>query len=112
MTRRPDPTDDTLDITLKRRLREVVAGAASTEGELRLLTEQGEALARSLDASVRATESRLGVLAAEPSAEVAEMASELRRAERLRAELAEVHDALEALEERARALRGKWLAGG
>src|SRR4051794_39388371 len=43
--------DDTLELTLTRRLREVVDGAAATEGELRLLTEQAEGLARSLAAA-------------------------------------------------------------
>jgi hypothetical protein len=112
MNRPPDPIDDTLDISLKKRLREIVAGAASTEGELRLLAEQGEALARSLGASVQASESRLGALAGEPTAEVAEMAAELRRVDRLRAELADVQDSLAALDERARSLRGKWLGHG
>jgi hypothetical protein len=101
--------DDTLDLTLTRRLAEIVAGAPSTEGELRLLIEQGEALERSLAASVEASERHLGALAAEPTAEVAEMASELRRVERLRAELGDVRDTLAALDARARALRGGWL---
>jgi|SRR5262245_37526270 len=110
MARPPDHIDDTLDLTITRRLREVIAGSASTEAELRLLAEQGEALARALDASVRTSESRLGALAAEPGAELAEMASELRRVERLRAELAEMEADLAAFDERARTLRGKWLA--
>jgi hypothetical protein len=101
--------DDTLDLTLTRRLAEIVAGAPSTEGELRLLVEQGEALERWLAASLQASEARLGTLAAEPTAEVAEMASELRRAERLRVELHEVRATLAALDARARALRGEWL---
>src|SRR5262245_12669495 len=109
MTRPPDPLDDTLDLTVTRRLREVIAGAAATESELRLLAEQGGALARSLDASVRASESRLGALAADPGTELAEMALELRRVERLRAELADMEAELAAFEERARTLRGKWL---
>lgn len=109
MTSTPDPLDDTLDLTLTRRLREVIAGAASTEAELRILAEQGEALARALDASIRTSESRLGALASEPGAELAEMASELRRVERFRTELAEVEAALLAFDERARTLRGKWL---
>jgi hypothetical protein len=112
MTRPPDPIDDTLDLTVTRRLREVIAGAASTEAELRLLAEQGEALTRALDASVRTSESRLGALASDPGAELAEMASELRRVERLRAELADTEAALVAFEVRARTLRGKWLGQG
>ena len=105
----PDPLDDTLDLTLTRRLREVIAGAASTESELRVLAEQGETLVHELDASIRASESRLGTLASEPGAELAEMAAELRRVERLRVELADIEAALVAFEGRARGLRGKWL---
>lgn len=103
--------DDTLDLTLTRRLAEIVAGAPSTEGELRLLIEQGEALERSLDASLQASEAQLGRLAGEPTAEVAEMASELRRVERLRSELGDVRATLAALDARARSLRGVWLRG-
>lgn len=107
---RPMPTPpNSLDETLTGRLREVLTGAVPTESELRVLTEQGEALARSLDASVRATESRLGALASDVDAELAEMARELRRVERLREELADVQAALAALDRRARALRRKWL---
>jgi hypothetical protein len=109
MSRPADPLDDTLDLTLTRRLKEVVAGAESTEAELRILAEQGEAFARALDASLHTSEARLGELASEPGADIAELASELRRAERLRAELADTRAALAAFDERARVLRGKWL---
>lgn len=108
MSHPPNP-DDTLDLTLTRRVAEVVRGAAATEGELRLLTEQGAALQRSVSASLRATEARLGALVDEAGAEVAEIAAELRRAERLRIELREVSASLDALDARARALRGEWL---
>src|SRR5262245_47311679 len=106
------PIDDTLDLTITRRLKEVIAGAASTEAELRVLSEQGEALARALDASVRTTESRLGTLASDPGAELAEMASELRRVEQLRAELADTEAVLAAFDERAREMRAQWLGTG
>lgn len=103
--------DDTLDLSLTRRLREVVSGSAATEGELRLLSERGDALRRTLEASIGSSDAYLSRLASEPGAALAEMASELRRLERLRAELAELLAALRGLDERARALRGEWLKG-
>jgi ubiquinone biosynthesis protein UbiJ len=98
-----------LDLTLTARLREVVAGSAATEGELRLLAEQGHGLARTLVGGIASSEARLGVLAAEPEAAVAEMAAELRRVERLREELDDLRADLAALEKRARRLRGEWM---
>lgn len=104
-----DRNDDTLELALSRRLAEVVAGAASTEGELRLLAEGGRALGRTLEALIGQSEARLGELAGEPEAALADLASELRRVERLRAELAELSVLLERLEGRARELRGSWV---
>jgi hypothetical protein len=100
---------DTLDETLTVRLHEVVTGAAATEGELRLLGEQGQGLARALSASIGASEARLGALDATPDASLAEMAAELRRVERLREELDDLQTDLAALERRSRALRGAWM---
>lgn len=101
--------DDTLELALARRLREVVTGAAATEGELRLLKEQAEALARSLAAGIESSEGRLAALSAAPDATVAEMAAELRRVERLRDELDDLRADLAALASRSRTLRGAWL---
>ena len=109
VTQPDDPVDDTLELSLARRLADVVAGAAATEGELRLLAEHGDALRRTLESSLHACEERLGALAFDPAAAVAEMAAELRRAERLRAELGEVRVRLDRLEARSRELRGEWL---
>lgn len=100
---------ETLDQTLTTRLRDVVSGAAATEGQLRVLAEQGDGLARALAASIVASEARLGALARQPQAAVAEMAAELRRVERLRDELDDLRADLTALDKRARALRGAWL---
>lgn len=101
--------DDTLEIALTRRLREVLTGAAATEGELRLLEEQAEALARSLAAGIDSSEAHLAALAAAPGATVAEMAAELRRVERLREEFDDLRADLAALASRSRTLRGAWL---
>ena len=101
--------DDTLELVLTHRLRDVLRGAAVTEGELRLLKEQAEGLARSLGAGIDSSEARLAALATAPGATVAEMAAELRRVERLRDELDDVRADLAALASRSRALRGAWL---
>lgn len=106
------PQEDTLELALRRRLVEVVAGAAATEGELRQLAEQGHALVRGLEAAADAGEARLDALASGPGAPVAELASELRRVESLRAELEGLRPILSALDERARELRGTWLKQG
>lgn len=101
--------DDTLELALTQRLREVLRGAAATEGELRLLEEQAEGLARSLTAGIDSSEAQLAALATAPSATVAEMAAELRRVERLRNELDDLRADLAALASRSRTLRGAWL---
>jgi len=104
-----DAPADTLEQSLTRRLREVLAGSAATEGELRRLKEQAEGLARSLTAGISSSEAQLTALAAEPDAGVAEMAAELRRVERLREELDDLRADLAALASRTRTLRGGWL---
>jgi hypothetical protein len=98
----------TLELALRRRLAEVVAGAASTEAELRLLAEQGKALVHRREAAAEVAEARLDTLAFEPSAGVSELASELRRVEDLRGEVKRLRPVLSALEQRARELRGGW----
>jgi hypothetical protein len=105
----PDRLDDTLDQTLTRRLKEIIAGDTSTEAELRLLGERGDALERSLAASVSSSERRLAALAGDTAAEVAELAAELRRVDRLRVELKHVRETLAALDLRAHVLRGEWV---
>ncbi len=102
--------EDTLELALRRRLAEVVAGAGATEAELRSLAEQGDALVKGIEAAAEAGEARLAALASKPDASVAELASELRRVESLRAELDGLRPILSALFERARELRGGWLS--
>lgn len=99
----------TLDETLSERLHEVATGAAATEGDLRVLVEQAQALARTLSAAIGASERKLAELASTPGAPLAEMASELQRIERLRWELDDLNADLDALERRARSLRGAWM---
>jgi hypothetical protein len=55
-------TDD-LEFALLARLREVVEGAPASEVELRKLSEQGDAWARTLEGQIRASERRLRELA-------------------------------------------------
>lgn len=104
--------DNTLEHALTRRLRDVIDGAAPTEGELRLLTEQAEGLARTLRAAIAGSEAQLTALVTGHGSSVAEMAAELRRVERLREELDDLQADLRALSNRARRLRGAWVRPG
>lgn len=100
---------DKLDLALVKRLREVVAGAPAVESELRTLADQAGGLARATEAQLRAAERRLAKLNADPTSELGEMATEIRRAETLSGELDEARSLLTGLEERTRELRTAWL---
>src|ERR671938_1899212 len=75
------PSPDKLDLALVKRLREVVAGANATESELRALADQAGGWERATAAQLRASEERLATLNADPASPLAEIASEVRRAE-------------------------------
>ncbi len=94
---------------LTSRLREVLGDRPATESELRTLAEQAEALARTLQAQVQASEGRLSRLSTDPAAPLTDIAAELRRVETLRPELDEVRSLIGDLEDRARELRTAWL---
>jgi predicted RNase H-like nuclease (RuvC/YqgF family) len=98
-----------LDLALVKRLREVVGGAPAVESELRALADQAGGWARATEAQLRAAERRLSKLNADPTSELAEMATEIRRVETLSAELEEARSLVEGLEERTRELRTAWL---
>ncbi len=72
---------DKLDLALVKRLREVVGGAPAIESELRALADQAGGWARATEAQLRAAERRLGKLNADPTSELGEMATEIRRVE-------------------------------
>jgi chromosome segregation ATPase len=99
-----------LDFALVSRLRVVVRDQPLTEADLRTLTEQGDAWARTLKAQIDASERRLEELNASGETPLLEIASELRRIESLRPQLDEVRSLLAELDERARKLRTEWLA--
>jgi hypothetical protein len=101
----PEP----LDFALIKRLREVLAARPATETELRTLTEQADAWQRALSAQLDASERRLQRLNANPASSLAQIASELRRVEKLRPQLHEVQTLLGDLEQRARQVRTEWL---
>jgi predicted nucleic acid-binding Zn-ribbon protein len=101
----PDP----LDFALIKRLREVLADRPATEAELRALTEQAEAWARTVNGQIESSERRLRRLNQNPASSLAQIASELRRVERLRPQLNEVRGLLAGLEQRARQVRTEWL---
>ena len=101
----PEP----LDFALIRRLREVLDRRPATETELRTLKEQAEGWQRAVSGQLEASERRLLRLNANPASSLAQIASELRRVEKLRPQLDEVRSLLGDLENRARELRTEWL---
>ena len=98
-----------LDFALIRRLREVRDSRPATEAELRALTEQADAWARTVSGQIEASERRLRRLSENPASSLANIADELRRIERLRPQLNEVRTLLAELESRARQMRTEWL---
>jgi hypothetical protein len=101
---------DKLDLALTSRLREVVVdGRAATESELRTLADQAGGWVRVTEAQLRAAESRLAMFNADRSSPLAEIASEVRRAESLTKELEEARSLVEGLEQRTRELRTAYL---
>jgi chromosome segregation ATPase len=98
-----------LDFALLKRLREVLADRPATEAELRALTEQAEAWARTVSGQLESSERRLQRLNQNPASSLATIASELRRVETLRPQLNEVRNLLAELEHRARQVRTEWL---
>jgi chromosome segregation ATPase len=98
-----------LDLALVVRLREVVAGQAATEAELRALDDEAGGWIRATEAQLHAAELRLTELNADPASPLAEIAAEVRRAEALSAELQEARRLTEGLERRTRELRTAWL---
>src|SRR3954464_2760543 len=101
----PEP----LDFALIKRLREVLDDRPATESELRLLTEQAEAWARTVGSQIESSERRIRRLDQNPSSSLAQIAAELKRVEQLRPQLNEVRTLIADLEERAREVRTKWL---
>ena len=100
---------DQLDLALARRLRQVVGGEAASETELRLLADEAAGWKRATEAQLRAAESRLAHLNADPASPLAEIAADVRRVEALSRELGEARRLSEGLERRTRELRTAWL---
>jgi chromosome segregation ATPase len=98
-----------LDLALVTRLREVVAGEAATEAELRALDDEAGGWLRATEARLRAAEDRLTALNADPAAALADIAAEVRRVESLARERDEARRLIEGLERRTRELRTAWL---
>jgi chromosome segregation ATPase len=101
----PEP----LDFALLKRLRAVRDALPATESELRALSEQAEAWARTVGGQLESSERRLQRLNENPASSLAQIASELRRLEQLRPQLDEVRTLIADLEERARQVRTQWL---
>jgi chromosome segregation ATPase len=98
-----------LDFALIKRLREVLDRRPATETELRTLKEQAEGWERAVSGQIQSSERRIRRLNANPASSLAQIASELRRVEKLRPQLTEVRSLLADLEDRARELRTEWL---
>jgi chromosome segregation ATPase len=98
-----------LDLALVKRLRQVVGGEPATESELRTLADQAGGWARATEAQLRAAETRLARLNADPASALGAMATELRRVEDLYTELEEARALVAGLERRTRELRTEWL---
>jgi len=98
-----------LDFALINRLQEVLDRRPATEAELRSLKEQAEGWERALSGQLESSERRLRRLNANSASSLAQIASELRRVEKLRPQLIEVRSLLDELELRARQLRTEWL---
>src|SRR3954470_10211185 len=98
-----------LDFALIKRLREVLDDRPATESELRMLSEQADAWARTVSGQIESSERRIRRLEQNPASSLAQIASELRRVEQLRPQLHEVRALLAALEERSREVRTAWL---
>jgi predicted RNase H-like nuclease (RuvC/YqgF family) len=103
------PVPEKLDLALVTRLREIVAGRAATEAELRALDEEAGGWVRATEAQLHSSEQRLTELNADPASPLAEIAEEVRRAEALSRELQEARSLIEGLERRTRELRTAWL---
>src|SRR6478735_3989307 len=98
-----------LDFALIKRLREVLDDRPATESELRTLSEQADAWARTVSGQIESSERRIRRLNQNPASSLAQIASELRRVEQLRPQLQEVRSLRADLEARARQVRTEWL---
>ena len=98
-----------LDFALIKRLREVLGDRPATESELRTLSEQADAWARTVNGQIESSERRIRRLNQNPASSLAQIASELRRVEQLRPQLHEVRQLQADLEARARQVRTEWL---
>jgi len=103
---------ESLDSALKARVRAVLDHRPVTESELRRLLEEGEACVRILDARLARIEARLSDLSADPESSLAEIAAEVRAANELRPDVAELHAMLTDLGGLARTSRASWLGAG
>jgi chromosome segregation ATPase len=98
-----------LDFALITRLREVLDDRPATEAELRALSEQADAWARTVSGQIESSERRIRRLEQNPASSLAQIAAELRRVEQLRPQLREVRQLHADLEARARQVRTEWL---
>jgi chromosome segregation ATPase len=102
--------NERLELALLARLRAVVRNESASEGELRVLGDEADARVRGLQREIEASERRLQRLDADPASSIAEIATELRRLDELRAERTQLTALAAQLDERSRSLRTEWLS--
>ena len=98
-----------LDLALVARLRQVVAGEVVSDAELRTLDDEAGGWLRSTEAQLHSAENRLIAMNADPATPLAEIASEVRRAEALSRERDEALRLIGGLEQRTREVQTAWL---
>jgi hypothetical protein len=98
-----------LDLALVTRLRQIVAGGAVSEAELRTLDDEAGGWLRATEAQLRAAEDRLTTLDSDPATPLAAIAAEVRCAEALSRERDEALRLIGGLEQRTREVRTAWL---
>jgi hypothetical protein len=103
---------ETLDAALKMRLRAVLDNRPVTETELRSLIEEGLSCALILEGRLRRIEQRMIDLSADSTSSLAEIATEIRAANEVRPDLAELRALLAELAALARVFRASWLSAG
>jgi len=99
-----------IDASFKAQARDVIDGRPVTEADLRRLFEEGRACVLILDGQLASSERTLAKLTSDPESSLADVATDLRRVNELRPELAELEDLLLELEEHARKFRTSWVS--
>jgi len=88
----------------------VVGGQATTEAELRSLSERANTWIRLLEGRLEASERKLDEVVGNMVIRLADAVTELRQANEIRPRLVQLRGLVSQLDERARELRSHWLS--